>query len=217
MRALPLMVLLAVGCGKVPVTSEKTTGSRWDPVVIGATQAEVALAQTMCSALETKSSRLAARMGDQFRFNITETDCNGSVGSTNSVVTTLQNQAGQLVYMQNNGIVIQEKVETHQVGQLSAICSSLGTGLTNPIVVGSTAYKYVFTNGCQADTLCVTLETSYKATDGMYDIALKDRFAVDTSITINTGMIKGHQRERSGSCPESALRRYTTTDFLMVP
>jgi hypothetical protein len=214
MRALPLMLLLAVGCGKIPATNQAVPGGRVDAVVVGATATEIAQADRLCDLLETKASRLV--LGAAYNFRITDTDCNGSVAPVSSVATTLQNQNGQFVYMQNNGIVISPRVETHQSGQLSVICSAQQTGLTNPLVVGTSAYWYIFEPNCAADTLCVTLTTGFRAADGRYDIALRDRFAVDTSVSLHTGKIKAHQKEQSGSCSPGSTRSFVTTQYDMV-
>jgi hypothetical protein len=214
MRLLALSLVLAAGCGKVPVSSDSVPGSRVDAVVVDATASELTQADRLCDLLETKASRLA--LGVPYSFRVTETDCNGTVGPVTSISTTLQNQNGQYVYMQNNGMVIAPRVETHQSGQLSVICSALGTRLTNPLVVGASAYWYTFEPNCAANTLCVTLNTGFRGADGRYDIVLRDRFAVDTSVSLNTGKVKAHQQERSGSCAAGSTRTFVTSQYDMV-
>lgn len=126
-----IVTLASCGAGKHKSAAQSQLGSS---LTLGASfnVEEKNVALRICYAFRSKNTDFrASRLGDLFKFDLTETSCTG-VSRAESISTNLSAPfvSRAMVFDGISGINYYSEVETDQHGKLAAICYSLSRGST---------------------------------------------------------------------------------------
>jgi hypothetical protein len=170
MRVWLLLSLTLIGCGKYEVGPAGGLGElkNISPITYDSNSKEFQNIRSICHALESKSTTIAASVNKNFTFanEVKSCDLANYSAIPDSAVTLVSQQDG-LKFMENSSYFYFSDVETIQQGNMAAICAQL-SNIISPVEQGPNLVYFsttgIFENDCpqMSNQICIKLEKAVK-------------------------------------------------------
>lgn len=214
-RILYCLAILAtvVGCGKtgVPGSGPTLIGGVFDVTGENANAQLTSQISSICQALSDKDAYFRANHlspGTKFNFKTSVETCEDQTLKSAAQVR-LAVSGGQLQYELITGDYFISKLETSTDGVISPLCANL-SDLKLPQPVGSQLALRYRVDVCDADMLCLYVESGVKQTSGRFVVTRADRFNVSMAGSL-PGMVLEHERQLGDVCDAGQVQTNIAT------